>query len=121
MKNKGRYTGAIVAGVLLALGIICAVIATSSVPSKYGAYRAEAITILEKYKNTKYTESEAEQRLSDLESDVNKAKMWEESQVDKDRYAFLEQEIRAIRRALNKGAVRDTDVDTSIRHIRDGR
>lgn len=123
MKDKGKYTGVIVAAVLVVLGIIFAIgIAVGdNATSKYTAYKSEAITILEKYKDGKYDEEEARERLDDLESDVWNAKIESASEIDKDKYEYLQSELNSIIRSLKKGAVRDTDVDITIRHIKNGK
>lgn len=123
MKDKGKYTGVIVAAVLVVLGIIFAIgIAVGdNATSKYTAYKSEAITILEKYKDGKYDEEEARERLDDLESDVWNAKIESASKTDKDKYEYLQSELNSIIRSLKKGAVRVSDVDITIRHIKNGK
>lgn len=122
-EDKGKYTGAIIVGVLAALVIILGTIgaAVSESKSKYSTYKKEAVTILEKYKDGKYDEDEAQERLNDIRLDAMSAGIESSSEVDKEKYEFLQSEINAIVRSLKKGAVRDTDVDTTIRHIKNGK
>jgi len=123
MNKKTTYAGAVIASVFIVLIVIFAIIgaAYSNSKSKYSVYRQEAVNILEKYKDGKYDEDEAQERLNDIRLDAMSAGIESSSEVDKEKYEFLQSEINAIVRSLKKGAVRDTDVDTTIRHIKNGR
>lgn len=117
--QAGVMTGVAIAVILIAVGLF-AIFATGT-ESKYSTYKKEAVTILEKYKDGKYDEDEAQERLNDIRLDAMSAGIESSSEVDKEKYEFLQSEINAIVRSLKKGAVRDTDVDTTIRHIKNGR
>lgn len=120
MKNEfKKYAAAIV--IITIIGIVLIGIAASGVKSKYTTYREEAVAILTKYKDGKYDENEAQERLDDLENDVWSEKIRSAAQTDKDKYEYLESELNAIIRSLKRGAVRDTDVDITIRHIKMGK
>lgn len=120
MKNEfKKYAAGIV--VITIIGVALIGIAASGVKSKYTTYKEEAVAILTKYKDGKYDEDEARERLDDLENDVWSEKIRSAAQTDKDKYEYLESELNAIIRSLRRGVVRDTDVDITIKHIKTGR
>lgn len=119
--QAGVMTGVAVAILMLFGGFIAILATGTDKPSDYKIYGDEAIAILEKYKDTKYTASEAAERLQDLYGDILDAKIRADVQTEKDRLEYLESEVNAIKKVLRNGKARDMDIDDTIKKIKKGR